>query len=159
MTQEYFAVQLSPALGLALPLSDMESATRISLPQICSMPGVAPFWLGVINYQGSLLWVLDSDRFFELKSSPGAKGEALTAVILRRQIDGSQRRVALIVQALQGVLSLDSFASVSPQALPLAARFYPLFQGAMEGESQRLGILDSDGFFRSIYNSDLVLSR
>ena len=66
MIQEYFGIQLTRSVRVALPLADLETIARFQRQRICPIPGVAPFWLGVANQRGSLLWVLDGDQFFNL---------------------------------------------------------------------------------------------
>ena len=63
MNREYFSFELSTGIDLALPLTDMKVAAQFEVRNICIIPGVADFWYGVTNYKGSLVWVLDSDRF------------------------------------------------------------------------------------------------
>ena len=82
MIQDYFSIQLSGDLRVALPLTHVETVARFQRQIICPIPGIPPFWLGVINQKGSLLWVLDGDRFFELASSLDQASPNLTTVIL-----------------------------------------------------------------------------
>ena len=63
MDREYFSFELSTRIDLALSLTDMKVVTQFEVKNICIVPGVADFWYGVTNFKGSLIWVLDSDRF------------------------------------------------------------------------------------------------
>lgn len=63
MNQEYFTVALSTSVDLGLSLVDMGTVAQFEVKNICTVPGVANFWYGVVNFKGSLLWILDSDRF------------------------------------------------------------------------------------------------
>ena len=63
MDREYFSVELSTGIDLALSLTDMKVVAQFEAKNICIVPGVADFWYGVTNFKGSLIWVLNSDRF------------------------------------------------------------------------------------------------
>ncbi|NJL51470.1 MAG: hypothetical protein HC930_03290 [Hydrococcus sp. SU_1_0] len=69
MNQEYFTVEIASKVTLGLLLSEMDTVTQLETQNICTVPGVEDFWYGVVNFRGSLLWVLDSDRFFQLRAS------------------------------------------------------------------------------------------
>ena len=64
MKREYFTIKLTAEIDLGVALADMTTAVQFETKNICVVPGVAEFWYGVVNYQGGLLWMLDSDRFF-----------------------------------------------------------------------------------------------
>ena len=73
MDREYFSFELSTGIDLALPLTDMKVATQFEVTNICVVPGVADFWYGVTNFKGSLMWVLDSDRFLNGADAPASR--------------------------------------------------------------------------------------
>lgn len=122
MNREYFSVELSPEIDLALSLTDMKIATQFEVANICIVPGVADFWYGVTNFKGSLVWVLDSDRFFMQSLMGGTPKTALhrffkidmnksdrqpqklTSVILHQQ---AQKKVAIVTRQLKGIISVE----------------------------------------------------
>lgn len=128
MNQEYFTIEIASEINLGLPLADLGAVIQLETANICTVPGVASFWYGVVNFKGSLLWVLDSDRFFMRSLSKTPKGLAsrraphrfsnlklqnqnprkLTAVILQTQQSGNQKKVALVTQKLKGLTTVDS---------------------------------------------------
>ena len=147
MIQEYFGIQLSRSVHIALPLANVETIARFQRPRICPIPGVAPFWLGVVNQRGSLLWVLDGDCFFNLVSTIDPQEQKLIVVVLKRRIQGVQQQVAWMVKSLEGVLSLDNSQS---QPLPptLEPRFQNLFKTIVTQDNKPVAILNSEAFFQ-----------
>ena len=135
MDREYFSVELSPRIDLALSLTDMKLVTQFEVKNICVVPGVADFWYGVTNFKGSLIWVLDSDRFFIrslMGETQGAGGRTcvcpsnapsetapnrffnivndrqpkkLTSIILHQQ--QAQKKVAIVTRQLKGIISVE----------------------------------------------------
>jgi twitching motility protein PilI len=119
MNREYFAVSLSASIQIGLSLEDMTTVTQFDRKSICVIPGVDPFWYGVVNFQGALLWVLDSDRFFNIESDKDYSRQQLTAIVLNRQLEGTNKRIALVVKQLQGL------ANVEPSNLQPIPDFLP----------------------------------
>ena len=107
MYQEYFSIQLSSTICLGIPLEHMGAVVQLEIDKICPVPGVGEHWHGVVNYKGSLLWVLDSDRYFQLNNDRNVLERKLTAVIIKQQPGKTTKRIALIVQKLVGIESLE----------------------------------------------------
>jgi len=162
MVEEYFGVRLSSNLVVAVPLTNVETVTRFKPKKVCPLPGVAPFWLGIINQQGSLLWVLDTDMFFELvvlKEEP--QEDTLTAIVLSRKFQGSVVRVAWIVKKLEGVLSLPESYLESSHAKPLPSALKPKFEKVfpftIEQRDRNLIVLDAAAFFETLNSQALAV--
>ena len=105
---EYFNVSLSPQIDLAIPLDSMGAVIQIETPNICTIPGIADFWYGTINFKGSLLWVLDSDLYFKLNNQKDSYNNKYTAVIIKQNRIDNYKKIALIVKKLQGIITLNS---------------------------------------------------
>ena len=86
INQEYFTVELASKITLGFSLSEIGTVAQFETLNICAVPGVAEFWYGVANFKGSLLWILDSDRFLDdgavAPSSASQTGKALPSVSL-----------------------------------------------------------------------------
>lgn len=107
MVSEYFSVELSSEMDLGIPLSNMGTVLQFEAKNICTVPGIADFWYGVVNYKGSLLWVLDSDRFFNLVTKRSFITKKLTAVVLKHQLENSEKQIAIVTPKLVGIISPD----------------------------------------------------
>ncbi|MDJ0594358.1 MAG: chemotaxis protein CheW [Pleurocapsa sp. MO_226.B13] len=108
MAQEYFSVALSQDISLAIPLASIKTVTQLETKNICLVPGVADFWYGVVNFKGSLLWVLDSDRYFNLNSTrQNYRRKKLTTVVIKHHSKDS-KQVALVTPKLEGIISVES---------------------------------------------------
>lgn len=143
MTEEYFAVELSNSIYLGVPLVDLVSIVQFELRDICLVPGVAPCWYGVVNFKGSLLWVLDSDRWFELDTTKNLQKNKLTAVIISDRGVLTHRRVALAVRRLQGIFTVEP-EGVKTLSDSESTLFLQKFStGAVVREANNLYLLDS----------------
>ena len=107
MQQEYFTIELTSTIRLGIPLVDMGTVTQFTRTEICTVPGVADYWYGVANFKGSLLWVLDSDRYFN-SSSPATSTQRLTAVVVKNHNLNAPKKIALVTQQLRGIVALEA---------------------------------------------------
>jgi twitching motility protein PilI len=156
MNQEYFTLELASEINLGLPLADMGSVIQLETINICTVPGVANFWHGVINFKGSLLWILDSDRFL-MRSLMGDSSPKLTAVILQSQQTGSQNKVALVTQKLKGIISVES-SCLQPLPDNLVPQLGKCCSAIAQNEGQQTYIIDSVALLQQLHQqSSLAL--
>jgi twitching motility protein PilI len=157
MSQEFFSFQLADAIQIALPLANVDRIVQISRQQICPLPGVASCWAGIVNYEGSLLWLLDSERFFELTPARSLKARHWTAVVVTFQDSQICRRVALSVRELHGLLPLDLSVAPKSSFFPLLPQFQALFRVSLPQENDLLLVLDPEPFFSFLQSSSKTL--
>jgi twitching motility protein PilI len=159
MNSEYFSVKLSNSIQLGLPLTDMATVTQLEHKNICLVPGVAPFWYGVVNFQGSLLWVLDSDRFFALDTSGDRVSPKLTVVILKHQIEATQRQIALTVKQLQGIITVNS-SKLNPVPSSLSAYLQSACEASIQesNTNQVTCILNTSAFLQQLYQQSMLVA-
>jgi twitching motility protein PilI len=155
MNQEYFAVSLSASIQIGLSLEDMTTVTQFDRKSICVIPGVDLFWYGVVNFQGSLLWVLDSDRFLNIESDKDYAKQQLTAIVLNRQIEGANKRVALVVKQLQGILNVEpNKLHLIPNSLPDILK--NLCTASINKDDRAIYIVDSTALLQKLNRQSIV---
>lgn len=109
MTQEYFSVALSERTSLAIPLANVGKVIQIEFKSICTVPGISDFWYGAINFKGSLLWVLDSDRYFNIPHQrQNTNLNKLVSVMIRHHQQDNSKQVAIVTPKLEGIIAVES---------------------------------------------------
>lgn len=156
MNREYFILGLTSAIDLGIPLADMGSVIQFETSSICTVPGVASFWCGVINFKGSLLWVLDCNPFFNLEIPPRTSSR-LTAVILQNQQSGNQNRVALVAQKLKGIVSVES-SRLLPLTDNVSAQLRDCCSAITQIEGQEIYIIDSAASLQRLQQQSSLVS-
>ena len=149
MNKDYFAVELSQSVNLALPLENMGTVIQIKPEKICLVPGVSDYLLGVINHQGSLLWVLDTEQFFQLESDVETWKQSLTAIIMKSSLTGTRKKVALVVKKIQGVLNLNTQSELISSNCFLS-QFQCFLDKIVMDNKTVVGILDTETIFKVI---------
>lgn len=155
MYQEYFSIQLTPKISLGIPLEHMGVVIQLEFNQICPIPGVAEFWYGVANHKGSLLWVLDSDRYFGIHQQKNALQRKFTAVILKNQLVKSSRQVAIVVQKLVGINQLE-IHNVTEDNTKIASTLKNCCSPSIITEDRSTYILNPDILLQQLQQSTLV---
>ena len=103
--REYFTIKLTSKIDLGVALTDLKTVIQLD-KNICAVPGVAEFWYGVINFKGSLLWVLDSDRFFQLQTASSQPPQKLIAIVIHNPLK-ERKQVAVVTSQLKGIVAID----------------------------------------------------
>lgn len=156
--REYFTVELKSQITLGIPLDEMGTVVQFDAANVCTVPGVADFWYGVANHKGSLLWILDSDRFFSLEESSSRPSQKLTAVIIRNQNFSRQKQVAITAEALQGIMELEvapgelMSGGISPQLAQCCSSI------AVTTGNKSVHILNSAALLQQLYQQSTLVS-
>ncbi len=105
--QEYFCIGLSNPVYLGLSLEHVDKLITVQPKDICLIPGIADFWLGVVNYKSSLLWILDLENFLGIAKNHQKIKSQQTVLILNYSMGSYQKKVALIIKSLEGVFEFE----------------------------------------------------
>jgi twitching motility protein PilI len=169
MNQEYFTVEIASKITLGLLLSEMDTVTQLETQNICTVPGVEDFWYGVVNFRGSLLWILDSDRFFNLDQTRHKQPQKLTAVVVKNPQIGNEKQVAIVTQQLKGIVAIEASCctpigdDVSPQlhqCCSTVARIDAQMETQEETETvaQSIYLLDSAALLQQLQQKSMLVA-
>ena len=155
--REYFTVGLSSEIALGLSLSEMGTVAQFELQDICPVPGVTNFWYGVANFKGSLLWILDSARFFGLETERHKKPTKLTTVIVKEQGQDNNQQAAIVTDRLMGIVTLDpsGLNPVPESALP---QLQQCCSQLARLEEQTIYILDCGALLAQLQQQSILVS-
>ncbi len=133
-SEEYFGVRLTGQVRLAIPLVSVESVLRINPRDICPIPGVSRYWLGVISQKGTLVWVFDFSQLLEVSQAPPTSSSFIVAILKLMGVGAEKdsrrriRRIACVASELEGIYTLEPGSlTAMPQSLKPTTR--ELFQG------------------------------
>ncbi len=105
--QEYFCIGLSNSVHLGLSLEHVDKLITLQPKDICLIPGIADFWVGVVNYKSSLLWILDLENFLGITKDYQRIKSQQTVLILNYSAGNYQKKVALMIKNLEGVFKFE----------------------------------------------------
>ncbi len=157
--QEYFTVELGSKITLGLPLNEMGIVAQFDLSNICTVPGVADFWYGVVNFKGSLLWILDSDRYFNLNLKHNKLAQKLTAVVVKNRQFDSEKQVAIVTQQLKGIVAIEPscYQPLADDAPPQLRQCCSNL-AQIEAEAQTIYLLDPAALLQQLHQQSMLVS-
>ena len=119
--QEYFCIGLANSVYLGLSLEQVDKLIKIQPQDICLIPGIADFWLGVVNYKSSLLWILDIESFLGIAKNKKPGKSQQTVLILNYSTENYQKKVALVIKSIEGAIKMEQnqIESLGPTTSPM----------------------------------------
>lgn len=127
-------------MRLVLPADWVLETAALPIPQICPIPGVADMFLGVMNYHGELIWVIDLAQYLShligvvtVPSTPDnpftkEKLVLITLGTLQSQTEHSSQPVAWVVSQIHGIVALNP-----ARFRPIPAQFKSLLDRSLSG--------------------------
>ena len=150
MTQ-FLKFNVSPDMTALLPVDQLVAVLKIEASKITAMPHLPPWVMGIYNWRGEVLWMVDTAKL--LGVSPWQQQPMLTArydvLLLEKQLSEETAErccLGLWVRQVEGIelLSLDVIQSptVASEALVPFLRGYWL-----NSAGEMLTLLDSPAIF------------
>ena len=158
INQEYFSLQLASNITLGLSLDEMGTVTQFETQNICTVPGVADFWYGVVNFKGSLLWILDSNRFFNLNLPDNKLSQKVTAVVVNNRQSANQKRVAMVTQQLKGIVTIEP-SSCQPTSSQVSLPLRQCCSMIAEIEAETIHIIDSSALLGQLHQQSILVAN
>ncbi|MDJ0902408.1 MAG: chemotaxis protein CheW [Xenococcus sp. MO_188.B8] len=153
--QEYFCIGLAKSVYLGLSLEHIDKLIQLQSKDICLIPGIANFWLGVVNYKSSLLWVLDTENFLGISDNKNQVKSQQTVLILHYSNGNYQKKVALVIKSLEGVIQVEQHQSES-----LFANNSPVLKNICDGlvrqEEKDIALVKTDLLLEQLSQQSLL---
>ena len=61
--ERFLEFPLNSQVNSLLSLSDLQGTINIAIKEILPVPNVSEFWLGIVNWRGEAIWILDLAGF------------------------------------------------------------------------------------------------
>jgi positive phototaxis protein PixI len=139
--ERFLGCQIAIENTALFPIENIQEILRIRPAQILSIPDMPEFVLGIYNWRGEMLWLIDLDRQLGLEDLPDTLADSLTIIIVRVE----NRVLGLIVQGVEEIESLPPEEFQSPVGL-----FAPQLERFITGYLQQTG--------RVVLNPQTILS-
>ena len=92
---QYLRFYLEPDTKIILPVRQITEVLKIPVGQIVPIPHMPPWVMGVYNWRGNILWMLDLGHLFGLDSwyQSGINTSNYTAIVLSPDRDIKRTKV------------------------------------------------------------------
>jgi positive phototaxis protein PixI len=130
--QQFLQFQLQPDLMAAIEIDLVTELVNIPSDRIVPMPHLSPAVMGMYNWRGEILWVVDLGKLLGSSSSARHNRSLQPTIILASSggnEDRQQKVVGLVVDEIAEIewLDLDSIQS------PIPTHIYPEFANWTSG--------------------------
>ncbi|NEO26371.1 MAG: purine-binding chemotaxis protein CheW [Kamptonema sp. SIO4C4] len=122
--QKYLCFQMGLENTAMLPVESIQEILRLQASQILSVPDMPETVLGIYNWRGEMLWLIDLNHLLGIEGLATAPLELLTAIVL--EID--HQRLGIVVQQVEEIESHNPKQLQSPSGL-----FSPQLEPFIEG--------------------------
>jgi len=129
--EQFLRCHLVPDALVMLPVSELTEVLKIPVGQITPIPHLPAWVMGVYNWRGEILWMVDLGHLIGLTpwSQQTVSTSSYTAAILS-VTDGTERRtLGLVVTQVQDIELCDPGQIQSPPPSAITPELAPFLQG------------------------------
>ncbi|EKV01370.1 chemotaxis signal transduction protein [Leptolyngbya sp. PCC 7375] len=140
---QYLKFSLLNDVTALLPISQLAAALKIEVSQITAIPHLPPWIMGVYNWRGEILWLVDIGHLLggnPLHQQPTLTTHYNTLLLEKSSIETPERyHLGLVVHQIKGIelFSLDTIQSPSV----ISETLVPFLRGYWLGEAGEMLIL------------------
>jgi positive phototaxis protein PixI len=107
----YLKFQLYPDTKAMLPIQQITEVLKIQLGQIMPIPQMPPWVMGVYNWRGDILWMVDLGQLMGLTACYQSDRHVHTAIVLspERETSNSEQKIqlGLMVAVIDDLVACD----------------------------------------------------
>lgn len=151
---QYLRFYLEPDTKIILPVGQITEVLKITIGQIVPIPHLPPWVMGVYNWRGNILWMLDLGHLIGLdswyQSSINNNNSNYTAIVLSPERTNNRTKalnsisLGLVVTRVEDIQWCDINLIQSPPANTVKASLAPFLQGYLLDENGNM-LLVIDG--------------
>lgn len=149
-TTQFLKFNLLTDITALLPVEQLAAVLKIETTKITPIPHLPPWVMGVYNWRGEVLWIVDTGHLLEI--SPWQQQTAQPAhynILLLEQTSvetGEQQHLGLLVRQVEGIELLPLDEIQSPTAI--SDSLIPFLRGYwLNATGDMLTLLDGSAIF------------
>ncbi|MEH2160855.1 MAG: chemotaxis protein CheW [Nostoc sp.] len=117
-----------------ISLQYITEVLQVSLPEICGVPQMPSCVLGIYNWRGEMLWLVDLEAM--LGYPPISQGANLLSKMMAIVLENNGKYLGLLVRQLIDIEWLDSHQMKPPSAELFYPKISPFLEGYFINESE-----------------------
>jgi positive phototaxis protein PixI len=151
---QFLRFRLQPDLMAAIDIDRVIELVSIPLDRVVPMPHLPPAVMGVYNWRGEILWIVDFAKLLGLDPMPSAQcyRSLQPTIILSYDRAGEKIEVGLLVAGIEEIESCASQPIQSPTTSHLHQKISSWLKGYWQlTTGEELLILDEQAIFNCLY--------
>jgi len=148
---------LVPETTALVSISQLSEVLKVNSRQVVPIPQLPSWVMGIYNWRGEILWVVDLGGLVGLTPLPeqSLATTQLPLLVLRQQDNaGNRQHLGLMVQEVEGITRLDANAIQSSPESTLTVELSQVLRGYwLNPESEMLMVLSGAAIFEQMPQS------
>lgn len=142
----FLQFSLKKGINGLVPLTELQGTIKIALKDILPVPQIAQYWLGIANYKGEAIWILD---LAQLLGAPNwCQRESVATMGMVMSIAIEERTIGLLVEEIAGIETYDSQNYLPVTQIDTTTKMKSLFKGYfLNSNSEPSMVLDINSLF------------
>ncbi|MBW4563905.1 MAG: chemotaxis protein CheW [Mojavia pulchra JT2-VF2] len=147
--QRFLRFPLNGKVNGLLPLADLRGVIQVALTEILPVPQVAEFLLGIMNWRGEAIWILDLAGL--LGATHWCRRENVRNSGMAMLVQVQNQTVGLLVEQVNTIEVYDSQERLGISASMLPTRLKSFLQGYfMDAQGSPLMLVDTHAVIQAL---------
>ena len=125
--ERFLQFYLKKDINGLIPLNKLQGTIEIALTDILPVPQIAPYWLGIANWKGEAIWILDLAQLLGASNWCQQKSIATSGMAMLIAIEN--KTIGLLVKAIAGIKTYDLQSCLPITEVNVTAKMNSLFDG------------------------------
>ena len=125
--ERFLQFSLQGGIKTLIPLADLHGTIEVSLQEILPVPQVAEFWLGIINWQGEAIWIVNLGAL--IGSSHWCQQDTILPSGMAILIAINGNTIGLLVEQVNGIETYEPQLCLPMAGLSSNPRWKAVFKG------------------------------
>ncbi len=119
-----------------IPLNDVAEVMQVSLKEICGVPQMPDSVLGIYNWRGEMLWLVDLESMlgYEPRSQDAHGFSKLMTVVVQNQ----GKSLGFLVNRLMDIEGIETVDMKPPSDELFTSKILPFLQGYFISETEEM---------------------
>ncbi|MEM7726773.1 MAG: chemotaxis protein CheW [Cyanobacteria bacterium P01_A01_bin.45] len=134
--QKFLSFNLGERDAAVISLESITEVVPISLSEICSVPQMPNCLLGIYNWRGEMLWLVDLENM--LGYSPISQKSNILSKMMAIVIRYESKSLGLVVRKLTDIDLLDKNQMKPPESELFKPEIFPVLNGYFINQSEEI---------------------
>lgn len=137
--ERFLQFSLKKDINGLIPLNKLQGTIEIALTDILPVPQIAQYWLGITNWKGEAIWILDLAQLLGAPNWCQQKSIATSGMAMLTTIE--DRTIGLLVKEIAGIKTYDPQSCLPIAEVNTTAKMQSLFDGYFLNSSNEPSML------------------
>lgn len=146
----FLKFSLNQQVNTLLPLGKLQAVINVKIEDILPVPQVKEFWLGIINWRGQAIWILDLASL--IGANHWCRGTEIKDAGMAILVKIEDRIIGFLVEKVSTIATLDSSKQLSLSESMLPENWAAFFSGYfLDPDNNPLMLIDLEVVYKEAF--------